>query len=87
MAAVKGGLEAAGSGDVEELTVGSALIDAAKSACLTLALSIPIVALRTEQNMQNQLVLQSRWGLVLTLVIATFVLRLTYLLHLSLIHI
>ena len=81
MAAVKGGLEAAGSGDVEDITVGSALIDAAKSACLTLALSIPIVALRTEQNMQNQLVLQSRWGLVLTLVIATFVLRLTYLRH------
>ncbi len=81
MAAVKGGLEAAGSGDVTELTVSGAILDAGKTAFLTLALSVPIVALRTEQNMQNQLVLQSRWGLVALLVVAAFVLRLTWLLH------
>ncbi len=48
------------------------------AALLTLGLSIPIVALRTEQNMENQLVLQSRWGLVAGLVAAAFAARFLY---------
>jgi branched-chain amino acid transport system permease protein len=49
-----------------------ALRSAATAAALTLGLSIPIIALRTEQDINNQLVLQPRWGLVLQLVALVF---------------
>jgi branched-chain amino acid transport system permease protein len=81
MASVKGGLEAAGSDEVAASGVVAAAVDAAKTAALALALSVPVVALRTEQNMENQLVLLERWGLVASLVVAAFVLRLVYLMH------
>jgi len=58
----------------------SALKDAAGTALLTFGLSVPIIALRTRQDMQNNLVLDQRWGLVGALVAAAFGLRLLYLL-------
>ncbi len=39
-------------------------LDALKTALLTFALCVPIVALRTEQDMSNRLILVSKWGLV-----------------------
>ncbi len=54
--------------------------EALTAAVLALGLAVPILALRTEQNMTNELVLQSRWGYVAFAVLATFVLRLGYLL-------
>jgi branched-chain amino acid transport system permease protein len=56
----------------------TAIREALSAALLTLGLSIPIVALRTEQNMENQLVLQSRWWLVAWLVAAAFAARFLY---------
>ena len=58
----------------------AALKDAAGTALLTLALAVPIIALRTEQNISNELVLQPRWGYVLVAVVLAFVARLLYLL-------
>ena len=46
------------------LDLKGAVADAARTAVLTFGLSVPIIALRTEQNMSNELVLQPRWGLV-----------------------
>jgi branched-chain amino acid transport system permease protein len=80
MAQAKGGLEAAGSENVGAGGMTAMLFDAAKTAALTLVLCVPIVALRTEQDMSNRLVLESKWGLVGGLVLAAFVLRLIYLL-------
>ncbi len=57
-----------------------AVRDASKTALLTLGLSVPLLALRTEQNMSNQLVLQPRWGLVAIAVAIAFAARLAYLL-------
>ena len=41
-----------------------ALTSAAFSALLIVGLSVPIIALKTEQDINNQLVLVQRWGLV-----------------------
>jgi branched-chain amino acid transport system permease protein len=57
-----------------------AAIDAARTAVVTFGLSVPIIALRTEQNMANELVLQPRWGLVSIFVGIAFLGRLAYLL-------
>jgi branched-chain amino acid transport system permease protein len=54
--------------------------DALIAALLALGLAVPILALRTEQNISNELVLKSRWGYAATAVLATFVLRLVYVL-------
>jgi branched-chain amino acid transport system permease protein len=54
----------------------AALKDAAIAALVMLGLCVPIVALRTEQNMNNQLVLEPRWGLVAILCGLVFVGRL-----------
>jgi branched-chain amino acid transport system permease protein len=78
MASAKGGLEAAGSA-AGPTTFPAMLLDAAKTAALTLVLCIPVVLLRTEQDMSNRLILVTKWGLVTGLVIAAFVLRLAYL--------
>ncbi len=55
-------------------------VDAVKSsavvAALTFGLAVPIIALRTEQDINNQLVLVPRWGLVLQLVGIAFVVNL-----------
>jgi branched-chain amino acid transport system permease protein len=58
----------------------AAVKDAAGTALLALGLSVPILALRTEQNIANQLVLQPRWGYVAVAVALAFAGRLLYLL-------
>jgi len=57
-----------------------ALIDALGAALLALGLAIPILALRTEQNISNELILQPRWNFVVIAVAAAFAGRLAYLL-------
>ena len=57
-----------------------AVADAARTAVITFGLSVPIIALRTEQNMSNELVLQPRWGLVSIFVALAFFGRLAWLL-------
>ena len=42
----------------------AALKDASGTALLALGLAVPILALRTEQNISNELILQPRWGYV-----------------------
>jgi len=59
--------------------VASMLKDALGSALVALGLAVPILALRTEQNMANELILQPRWGYVGIAVLAAFVGRLLYL--------
>src|SRR5262245_11916828 len=49
------------------------------AALLAFGLSVPILALRTEQDISNQLVLQPRWGYVAVAVLAAFFGRLLYL--------
>jgi branched-chain amino acid transport system permease protein len=60
--------------------VVAALRDASGTGLLALGLSFPILALRTDQNMSNQLVLQQRWGYVAIAVALAFGARLLYLL-------
>jgi branched-chain amino acid transport system permease protein len=52
---------------------GDALRKAVLAALVTLGLAFPIVALRTEANLSNQLVLAERWGLVAVLAGIAFV--------------
>src|SRR5215475_2151480 len=56
-----------------------ALIDALGAALLALGLAIPILALRTEQDISNELILQPRWNFVVIAVAAAFAGRLAYL--------
>jgi branched-chain amino acid transport system permease protein len=58
----------------------AAVIDALGTALLALGLAVPILALRTEQNIFNELILQPRWGYVGVAVLAAFLGRLAYLL-------
>ena len=60
-------------------SIASLLKDASGTALLALGLSVPILALRTEQNMANQLVLDERWGYVGIAVAIAFLGRLAYL--------
>ena len=55
------------------------LKDALGAALLALGLAVPILALRTEQNMANELILQPRWGYVGVAVLVAFAGRLLYL--------
>ncbi len=80
MATAKGGLEAAGS-DQGSRALPQMLIDAAKAALLAFVLCIPIVALRTEQDMSNRLVLEAKWGVVSYIVMAGFAVSLVRHLH------
>ncbi len=64
-------------------TIAAALKDASGTALLALGLSFPILALRTDQNMANQLVLEQRWGYVAVAVALAFLARLLYLLRLG----
>jgi branched-chain amino acid transport system permease protein len=64
-------------------TVAAAIKDASGTALLALGLSFPILALRTDQNMANQLVLDQRWGYVAVAVALAFLARLVYLLRLG----
>jgi branched-chain amino acid transport system permease protein len=65
-------------------TIVAAMKDASGTALLALGLSFPILALRTEQNMANQLVLDERWSYVAIAVALAFVARLAYLLRTTL---
>ncbi len=58
----------------------AALKDALGAALLALGLSVPILALRTEQNISNELILQPRWHYVWIAVLVAFAGRLLYLL-------
>ena len=60
--------------------ITGALLDASGTGLLALGLSFPILALRTDQNMSNQLVLGQRWGYVAIAVALAFGARLAYLL-------
>jgi branched-chain amino acid transport system permease protein len=60
--------------------IAAALKDASGAALLALGLAVPILALRTEQNMSNELILQPRWGYVGIAVGLAFAARLLYLL-------
>jgi branched-chain amino acid transport system permease protein len=68
------------TGEHPPVAFAAACKDALISALLALGLAVPILALRTEQNMLNELVLQPRWNYVSIAVLATFALRLLYLL-------
>ena len=59
--------------------IGAAIIDAGKAGLLALGLAVPILALRTETNLENQLILQERWGYVAIAVALAFFGRLLYL--------
>ena len=63
--------------------IAAAVKDASGTALLALGLSFPILALRTDQNMANQLVLDQRWGYVAVAVGLAFLARLLYLLRLG----
>jgi branched-chain amino acid transport system permease protein len=59
--------------------VTAAFKEALGAALLALGLSVPILALRTEQDISNRLVLQPRWNYVAIAVLAAFFGRLLYL--------
>jgi branched-chain amino acid transport system permease protein len=61
-------------------TIAAAFRDALGTALLALGLAVPILALRTDQNIYNELVLQPRWSYVVFAVVAAFSARLLYLL-------
>src|SRR3954449_12562955 len=54
----------------------AALKDAGLAALVTLGLSIPIIAYKTDQGPANELILTPRWGLVLVLCALAFAVRL-----------
>ena len=64
-------------------TIAAAVKDASGTALLALGLSFPILALRTDQNMANLLVLDQRWGYVAVAMALAFLARLLYLLRLG----
>jgi branched-chain amino acid transport system permease protein len=57
----------------------AAFKEALGAALLAFGLSVPILALRTEQDISNQLVLRPRWDYVVVAVLAAFLGRLLYL--------
>jgi branched-chain amino acid transport system permease protein len=59
--------------------LAAALKDALGTALLALGLAVPILALRTEQNISNELVLLPRWHYVAILVALAFAARFLYL--------
>jgi branched-chain amino acid transport system permease protein len=60
--------------------LANAVTDALGTALVALGLAVPILALRTEQNMSNELILQPRWGYVAIAVAGAFAARVAYLL-------
>jgi branched-chain amino acid transport system permease protein len=58
------------------LDLAKAVKDAALWALITLGLSVPILAFRTDQGQSNELILRPRWGLVALLCALVFALRL-----------
>ena len=57
------------------LDLAKALKEAAFWALVTLGLSIPILAFRTDQGQSNELILRPRWGLVALLCALVFALQ------------
>ncbi|MFM9942792.1 MAG: high-affinity branched-chain amino acid ABC transporter permease LivM [Hyphomicrobiaceae bacterium] len=66
--------------ETQPTSVPDALKAAAFAALVAFGISIPIIALKTEQDISNRLVLVPRWGLVAILVGLVFAARLAYLL-------
>src|SRR4029434_6035295 len=60
--------------------LAKAVTDALGTAALALGLAVPILALRTEQNISNELILQPRWGYAGIAVLLAFSARFLYLL-------
>lgn len=69
-------MEAASAAEVDD-DLSNVLKSAAQAAALMLALGIPILLLRTDQDMSNRLVLQPRFGLLAYAVIVGWALGLT----------
>jgi branched-chain amino acid transport system permease protein len=61
-------------GDAPAITFKSTFVSALWAGLLALGLSVPILALRTDQNMANQLILVPRWNYVVIAVLAIFAL-------------
>ena len=59
----------------------TAIVEAGKAGLVAFGLCVPILALRTEQNMENQLVLQPRWNYVAIAVAGAVLLRFLYLIR------
>src|SRR5581483_4155654 len=72
-------VDAAAPPTVASAKLAAALKDALGTALLALGLAVPILALRTEQNISNELVLQPRWHYVAILVALAFAARFLYL--------
>ncbi len=68
-----------GAGAGRRIDPRRAFIGAAKAAGLTLGLSFPILAYRTEVDFSNALILQSRWLPVFAAALAVFILRFGFL--------
>ena len=65
---------ATASDELETATFLPTLISSLKAGLLTLGLAVPILALRTEQDMSNQLILLPRWNYVVIAFLAVFAL-------------
>src|SRR5581483_8432033 len=72
-------MDAAATRPMATAKLAAALKDALGTALLTLGLAVPILALRTEQNISNELILQPRWGYVAIAVALAFSARFLYL--------
>ncbi len=60
--------------DAATVTFGTTFTSGLWAALLTFGLAVPILALRTDQNMSNQLILVPRWNYVVVAVLAIFAL-------------
>ena len=65
---------AASGDDAAAVTFNSTFVSALWAALLAFGLAVPILALRTDQNMANQLVLVPRWNYVVIAVLSIFAL-------------
>ncbi len=65
-------VDAIGSTDQVKSRIGTAFKEAGQASLLMLGLAVPILLLRTEQNMENKLVLAQRWYLVFVAVLCAF---------------
>ena len=65
---------AASGDDAAVVTFNSTFVSALWAALLAFGLAVPILALRTDQNMANQLILVPRWNYVVIAVLSIFAL-------------
>ena len=66
--------DASGADEATAVTFRKTFVSALWAALLTFGLAVPILALRTDQNMSNQLILVPRWNYVAVAVLAVFAL-------------